>query len=106
MRMKPDQPDLTTPDGDPRPVHEPETMPSLEELLREAELKAAEHHDAWLRAKAEAENIRKRAADDVTRRTSTASRTSPPTCSRSRTASRQRSRWRTPPRRPSAAASS
>ena len=30
-------------------------MPSLEELLREAELKAAEHHDAWLRAKAEAE---------------------------------------------------
>ena len=41
-------------------------MPSLEELLREAELKAAEHHDAWLRAKAEAENIRKRAADDVT----------------------------------------
>jgi molecular chaperone GrpE len=42
-------------------------MPSLEALLREAELKAAEHHDAWLRAKAEAENIRKRAADDVTR---------------------------------------
>ena len=65
--MKPDQPDLTTPDGDPRPVHQRETMPSLEELLREAELKAAEHHDAWLRAKAEAENIRKRAADDVTR---------------------------------------
>ena len=42
-------------------------MPSLEELLREAELKAAEHHDAWLRAKAEAENIRKRASDDVAR---------------------------------------
>ena len=42
-------------------------MPSLEELLREAELKAAEHHDAWLRAKAEAENIRKRASDDVTK---------------------------------------
>jgi molecular chaperone GrpE len=69
--MKPDQPDLTSPDGEPRaanePVAGPETMPSLEELLREAELKAAEHHDAWLRAKAEAENIRKRAADDVAR---------------------------------------
>ncbi len=29
------------------------------------ELKAAEHHDAWLRAKAEAENIRRRAQDDI-----------------------------------------
>jgi molecular chaperone GrpE len=36
-----------------------------EELLREAELKAAEHHDAWLRAKAEAENTRKRAQEDI-----------------------------------------
>jgi molecular chaperone GrpE len=42
-----------------------ETMPSHEELLREAELKAAEHHDAWLRAKADAENIRKRAQEDI-----------------------------------------
>jgi molecular chaperone GrpE len=40
-------------------------MPGPEELLREAELKAAEHHDAWLRAKAEAENIRKRAQEDI-----------------------------------------
>jgi len=30
------------------------------ELLRQAELRAQEHHDAWLRAKAEADNIRKR----------------------------------------------
>jgi len=65
--MKPDQPDLTSPDGESPPAREPETMPSLEELLREAELKAAEHHDAWLRAKAEAENVRKRASDDVAR---------------------------------------
>ena len=43
----------------------PETMPSLEELLKLAELKAAEHHDAWLRAKAEGENIRRRAQDDI-----------------------------------------
>ncbi|MCO6426481.1 nucleotide exchange factor GrpE [Nitrosomonas communis] len=42
-----------------------EIMPSLEELLKEAELNAAEHHDAWLRAKAEAENIRKRAQADI-----------------------------------------
>mgnify|MGYP000981528159 CR=1 FL=1 len=39
--------------------------PDLEQALREAELKAAEHHDAWLRAKAEAENVRRRAAEDV-----------------------------------------
>ncbi len=44
---------------------EPEVMPSLEELLKQAELAAQEHHDAWLRAKAETENIRKRAQIDV-----------------------------------------
>jgi len=37
-----------------------ETIPGPEELLRQAELRAQEHHDAWLRAKAEADNIRKR----------------------------------------------
>ena len=42
-----------------------EVLPSLEELLREAELRAAEHHDAWLRAKADADNIRKRAQEDI-----------------------------------------
>jgi len=44
---------------------EKEVMPSLEELLQAAELQAAEHHDAWLRAKAETENMRRRAAEDV-----------------------------------------
>jgi len=48
---------------DSRPA--PEVMPSTEELLRKAELDAQEHHDAWLRAKAETENIRKRAVADV-----------------------------------------
>ncbi|QDF96195.1 nucleotide exchange factor GrpE [Azoarcus sp. DD4] len=43
----------------------PDVMPSLEETLRQAELKAAEHYDAWLRAKAEGENIRRRAQDDI-----------------------------------------
>jgi molecular chaperone GrpE len=42
-----------------------ETMPSLEEMLKAAELKAEEHHDAWLRAKAETENVRRRAQEDV-----------------------------------------
>lgn len=37
-----------------------------EEQLRKAELAAAEHHDAWLRAKAEADNIRKRAQVEIT----------------------------------------
>jgi molecular chaperone GrpE len=46
---------------------EPDVMPSLEEQLRTAELKAAEHHDAWLRAKAESENIRRRAQEDVSK---------------------------------------
>ena len=40
--------------------------PDTEELLRRADLKAQEHHDAWLRAKAEAENIRKRTAIELT----------------------------------------
>ena len=44
---------------------EGETMPSLEQLLKRAELDAIEHHDAWLRAKADAENIRKRAQVDI-----------------------------------------
>jgi len=42
-----------------------ETTPSSEELLRQAESKAQEHHDAYLRAKAEADNARKRAQVDV-----------------------------------------
>lgn len=37
----------------------------LAQSLKEAERKAAEHHDAWLRAKAEAENVRRRAQADV-----------------------------------------
>ena len=46
-------------------AEEQEVMPSLEELLRQAELKAEEHHDAYLRARAETDNIRKRAQLDV-----------------------------------------
>ena len=42
-----------------------DSMPSLEEAIRQAELKAEEHHDAWLRAKAETENVRRRAQEDI-----------------------------------------
>jgi len=45
--------------------HETEVMPSLEELLQEAERKAQEHYDAWMYAKAEGENIRRRAHEDI-----------------------------------------
>lgn len=39
--------------------------PSLEEQLAKAEAAAAEHRDAFLRAKAETENMRRRAQEDV-----------------------------------------
>lgn len=58
------QPDNTQQAAD-QATPEIETMPSLEELLKQAELQAAEHHDAWLRAKAEADNIRRRSAEEV-----------------------------------------
>jgi molecular chaperone GrpE len=42
-----------------------EAMPSLRDMIRKLELQAQEHYDAWLRAKAEADNIRKRAQADI-----------------------------------------
>jgi molecular chaperone GrpE len=44
---------------------EAETIPGPEDLIKQLELQALEHHDAWLRAKAEADNIRKRAQADI-----------------------------------------
>ena len=46
---------------EPRPGVEP----GVEEQLKKALFAAAEHHDAWLRAKAEADNIRKRAQAEI-----------------------------------------
>ena len=37
----------------------------LAERLKQAELNAQEHHDAWLRAKAEADNVRKRSQTEI-----------------------------------------
>ncbi len=42
-----------------------EVMPGPEAMLKEAERKAQEHYDAWMYAKAEGENIRRRAVEDV-----------------------------------------
>lgn len=41
------------------------TAPGLEEQLRQAQEAAAEHRDAWLRAKAEMENVRRHAQEDI-----------------------------------------
>jgi molecular chaperone GrpE len=46
--------------GQPDPV-----VADLEKLLAEAQAKVAEHHDAFLRAKAETDNVRRRATEDV-----------------------------------------
>lgn len=43
----------------------PPPSPTTEELLQKAEAAAQEHRDAFLRAKAETENVRKRAQTDV-----------------------------------------
>jgi molecular chaperone GrpE len=45
----------------------PDVMPSLAESLKAAELKAQEHYDAWMYAKAECENVRRRAQDEVSK---------------------------------------
>ncbi|MBL0354626.1 MAG: nucleotide exchange factor GrpE [Candidatus Dechloromonas phosphoritropha] len=44
-----------------------DTLPGIEEQIRQLELLAAEHYDAWLRAKAEGENIRRRAREDISK---------------------------------------
>ncbi len=60
------------PTPQPEPAHAgaaeaaaPSPQPSLEELLQKAETAVQEHRDAFLRAKAETENVRKRAQADV-----------------------------------------
>ena len=45
----------------------PDASPSVEEQLSATEAKLAEMHDAFMRAKAEGENIRRRAQEDVSK---------------------------------------
>jgi molecular chaperone GrpE len=55
------QENSATPEQNPEhAAAQPEVMPSLEEMLQAAELKSQEHYDAWMYAKAETENIRRR----------------------------------------------
>jgi molecular chaperone GrpE len=55
------QENSATPEQNPEHAPaQPEVMPSLEEMLQAAELKSQEHYDAWMYAKAETENIRRR----------------------------------------------
>ena len=51
----------------PEQAAQAEVMPGVEELLKAAELKAQEHYDAWMYAKAETENVRRRGQDDVSK---------------------------------------
>jgi len=55
----------TVPASDADPGVKEEASPGVEEQLRLAEQKAQEHLDSWLRAKAETENLRKRAQADI-----------------------------------------
>ena len=73
--------DMTTPENDPPttaapaygeatasiPAADNRTEPSLEQQLAEALAKAGEANDAFLRAKAETENTRRRADEDVSK---------------------------------------
>lgn len=76
--------DMTTPENDPATTaapngaHAPQAdaataapeapaAPSLEQQLAEAQAKAAEAGDAYLRAKAEAENTRRRADEEISK---------------------------------------
>jgi len=62
-----EQQDTIAPTANAAPETTTDTTPSMEEMLQEAERKAQEHYDAWMYAKAEGENIRRRAAEDVSK---------------------------------------
>ncbi|MES2323540.1 MAG: nucleotide exchange factor GrpE [Pseudomonadota bacterium] len=60
--------DVSTPPEETIQVSPPvPDAPSLEDQLSAAEAKLAEMHDAFMRAKAEGENIRRRAQEDVSK---------------------------------------
>ena len=59
------EPASEQPSVEAAPTDNIDTIPSVEEQFKALELKAAEHYDAWLRAKAETENVRRRAQEDI-----------------------------------------
>lgn len=79
FKKQPKATDMTTPETDPTTAAEPAPQPaapeaaaapaapSLEQQLADAQAKASEAADAFLRAKAEAENTRRRAEEEVSK---------------------------------------
>ncbi len=68
MEQQENNPQLEQHEATAQPaVEQPAAAPTLEDRLKEAERKAQEHYDAWMYAKAEGENIRRRAAEDVSK---------------------------------------
>lgn len=65
MQEQQEQPTQPQDQAMPEGSTQTQASPSLEEKLAVAEAKAAEMQDAYLRAKAEAENIRRRAQEDI-----------------------------------------
>ena len=67
--MNQDEAKQNEPEANPVPeVESTEQLPAgLEQRLAEAEAKSAEFQDAFLRAKADAENMRRRAQEDIAR---------------------------------------
>ena len=61
------QPQDTAESAEPGKQGTAEIIPNLADQLQMAELKAQEHYDAWMYAKAEGENIRRRAIEDVSK---------------------------------------
>lgn len=66
----PETPDTTQghPESSPDdPLHIPagEAATDIEQRLKQAEQAASEHHEAWLRALAEADNVRKRTQNEI-----------------------------------------
>jgi molecular chaperone GrpE len=63
-------PDITNGEQDPSQDQAPPpdagtARSGVEERLKQAELAAQEHHDAWLRARAEADNVRRRTQTEI-----------------------------------------
>lgn len=56
-------PDTTDPQGTAGAAAEPQN--EFEQRLQDAERAAQEHHESWLRAKAEADNVRKRSQVEI-----------------------------------------
>jgi molecular chaperone GrpE len=56
-----------SPSADPTPEVTAPDATDLAEALAAAEARAKEHHEAWMRAAAETENVRKRAQDELAR---------------------------------------